>query len=30
MNDLAKYGKITELSLKDVFGYEAEAKESQP
>lgn len=30
MNDLAKYGKITELSLKDVFGYEAEAKVSQP
>ena len=30
MADLAKYGKITELSLKDVFGYEAETKVSQP
>jgi hypothetical protein len=30
MDDLAKYGKIKELSLKDVFGYEVETKVTQP
>lgn len=30
MDDLAKYGKVVELSLKDVFGYEVEKKEMKP
>ncbi len=30
MEDLKKYGKVVELSLKDIFGYEAEAKVVKP
>jgi len=30
MDDLAKYGKVVELSLKDVFGYEVEKKQVRP
>lgn len=30
MDDLARYGKVVELSLKDVFGYEVEKKELRP
>jgi hypothetical protein len=30
MEDLKKYGKVVELSLKDIFGYEAETKVIKP
>jgi hypothetical protein len=31
MTDLKKYGKVVELSLKDIFGFEAEKnKEAKP
>ena len=30
MNDLSKYGKVVELSLKDVFGFEPPKKSSTP
>jgi uncharacterized protein YlxW (UPF0749 family) len=30
MSDLAKYGKVVELNLKDIFGYEVESKVLKP
>ncbi|HMP30453.1 MAG TPA: insulinase family protein, partial [Saprospiraceae bacterium] len=30
MSDMAKYGKVVELSLKDVFGFEVDKKELKP